>query len=96
MKFFRDKYYVPFFIFDIMLMICNVSDLLDPTMYVDDTILLHADVYITFFDNANVELQKISLWFTSNKSFLTVILKNTHFFHELYNKNTIICWFFRN
>lgn len=55
-------------------MICNVSDLLDPPMYVDDTILLHADVYITFFDNANVELQKISLWFTSNKSFLTVII----------------------
>ena len=79
-----------------MLMICNVSDLLDPPMYVDDTILLHADVYITFFDNANVELQKISLWFTSNKSFLTVSLKKTHFFHELYNKNTIICWFFRN
>ena len=44
------------------------SNLLDPIMFADDTISFHAEENIkTLFDTVNIELQKVSQWFISNK-----------------------------
>ena len=44
------------------------SNLLDPIMFADGTNLFYAKENITtLFDTVNIELQKISLWFISNK-----------------------------
>ena len=49
------------------------SNLLDPIMFADDTNLFYAEENIkTLFDIVNIELQKISQWFISNKLFLNV------------------------
>ena len=49
--------------------LCQVSDILKPTMFTDDTNLfcLSNDIK-TLFLNTNLELKKISEWFWANKN----------------------------
>ena len=64
------------------------SNLLDPIM-LDDTNLFYAEENIILLDTVNIELQKISQWFISNKLSLNVI-KDYSFFHKLSKKYSIL------
>ena len=55
----------------------------------DDTNLFYAEENIILLDTVNIELQKISQWFISNKLSLNVI-KNYSFFHKLSKKYSIL------
>ena len=48
------------------------SNLLDPIMFADDTTFYAEENIKTLFDTVNIELQKISQWFISNKLSLNV------------------------
>ena len=65
------------------------SNLLDPIMLNDDTNLFYAEEIIILLDTVNIELQKSSQWFISNKLSLNVI-KNYSFFHKLSKKYNIL------
>ena len=62
----------------------NVSDLLDPTMFADDTNLFcsHSNIKI-LFDTVNKELRKLNYWFHANKLSLTISKTKYTFFHKL-------------
>ena len=59
----------------------NVSKLLDPIMFADDTNLffLYHDIQ-TLFDTVNNELSKIRQWFIANRLSLNAKKLNIHFF----------------
>ena len=66
------------------------SNLLDPIMFADDTNLFYAEENIkTLFDTVNIELQKISQWFISNKLSLNVTKTKYSFFHKPSKKDNI-------
>ena len=66
------------------------SNLLDPIMFADDTNLFYAEENIkTLFDIVNIELQKISQWFISNKLSLNVTKTKYSFFHKPSKKDNI-------
>ena len=78
----------------LFLNICNylqyASNLLDPIMFADDTNLFYAEENMkTLFDIVNIELQKISQWFISNKLSLNVTKPKYSFFHKLRKKDNI-------
>ena len=62
----------------------NVSDLLDPIMFADDTNLFysHSNIKI-LFDTVNRELCKLNNWFHANKLSLNVSKTKYTFFHKL-------------
>ena len=64
------------------------SDLLDPIMFADNTNLLNSNKDInTVFHRVNDELQKINVWFISNKLSLNMKKKtNTRFTTNLTEK----------
>ena len=46
----------------------NVSDILNPILFADDTSLFHAHTcFNTLIAEVNIEIQKISIWFHPNK-----------------------------
>ena len=46
----------------------NVSDILNPILFADDTSLFHAHTcFNTLIEEVNIEIQKISTWFHTNK-----------------------------
>ena len=46
----------------------NVSDILSPILFADDTSLVHAHTcFDTLIEEVNIEIQKISTWFYTNK-----------------------------
>ena len=58
-----------------------VSNLLEPIMFADDTNLFYAEENIkALFDTVNIELQKISQWFISDKLSLNVTKRKYSFF----------------
>ena len=66
------------------------SNLLDPIMFADDTNLFYTEENIkTLFDIVNIELQKISQWFISNKLSLNVTKTKYSFFHKPSKKDNI-------
>ena len=66
------------------------SNLLDLIMFSDDTNLSYAEENIKkLFDIVNIELQKISRWFISNKLPLNVTKTENPFFHKPRKKNNI-------
>ena len=66
------------------------SNLLHPIMFADDTNLFYAEENIkTLFDIVNIEFQKISQWFISNKLSLNVTKTKYSFFHKLSKKDNI-------
>ena len=59
------------------------SNLLHPIMFADNTNLFYAEENIkTLFDIVNIEIQKISQWFISNKLSLNVTKTKYSFFHK--------------
>ena len=62
------------------------SNLLDPIMFADDT----EENIKTFFDIVNIELQKNSQWFISNKLSLNVAKTKYSFFHKPSKKDNIL------
>ena len=66
------------------------SNLLDPIMFADDTNLFYTEENIkTLFDIVNIELQKISQWFISNKLSLNITKPKYSFFHKPSKKDNI-------
>ena len=66
------------------------SDLIDPTMFADDTNLFYSNKDINFaFLKVNDELQKINEWFISNKLSLNVKKNKYSFFHKSSKKDNI-------
>ena len=61
------------------------SNLLDPIMFADDA----EEKIKTFFDIVNIELQKNSQWFISNKLSLNVAKTKYSFFHKPSKKDNI-------
>ena len=56
----------------------NLSQVLDPTMYADDTNLVCSNNDIdTLFFTVNMELEKISEWFKANELSLNIKKKRT-------------------
>ena len=62
------------------------SNLLDPIMFADDA----EEKIKTFFDIVNIELQKNSQWFISNKLSLNVAKTKYSFFHKPSKKDNIL------
>ena len=63
----------------------NGSSVLDPLMYADDTNLCYFNDDIeTLFSTVNMDLEKISEWFKTNK--LSLNIKKTN--HTLFHKNS--------
>ena len=63
------------------------SDLLDPIMFADNTNLLNSNKDInTVFHRVNDELQKINVWFISNKLSLNMKKKNKYSFYYKPNR----------
>ena len=61
----------------------NASNLLDPIMFADDTNLFLTQKYISYlFETANLQLERISQWFISNKLSLSVSRTKYSFFHK--------------
>ena len=59
-------------------------------MFADDTNLFYTEENIkTLFDIVNIELQKISQWFISNKLSLNVTKTKYSFFHKPSKKDNI-------
>ena len=59
-------------------------------MFADDTNLFYAEENIKrLFDTVNIELQKISQWFISNKLSLNVTKTKYSFFHKPSKKDNI-------
>ena len=59
-------------------------------MFADDTNLFYAEENIkTLFNTVNIELQKISQWFISNKLSLNMTKANYSFFHKPSKKDNI-------
>ena len=66
------------------------SNLLDPIMFADGTNFFYTEENIkTLFDIVNIELQKISQWFISNKLSLNVTKTKYSFFHKPSKKDNI-------
>ena len=66
----------------------NVSPVLDPIMYADDTNLFYSNNDIeTLFSAINMELEKISEWFKANKLSLNVKKTNYTLFHKSSSKD---------
>ena len=65
------------------------SNLLYPIIFADDTNFFYAEENIKTFDTVNIELQKISLWFMSNKLSLNVTVTKYSFFHKSSKKDNI-------
>ena len=58
--------------------IVNVSNILKPMLFADDTSLFHAHTHFhTLIEEVNIELQKIAIWFNTNK--LTLNVKKSNF-----------------
>ena len=63
--------------------IVNVSTVLNPVLFADDTSLFHAHTdFGTLIEEINEELQKISTWFHTNKLSLNIKIK----FHNILAK----------
>ena len=61
----------------------NVSNMLDPIMFADDTNLFFSNSNIkTLFATVNHELEKISLWFIANRLSLNVKKTKYTLFHK--------------
>ena len=55
--------------------IANVSDILKPILFSDDTSLFHSHThFFSLIDEVNIELHKSAVWFNTNK--LTLNVKN--------------------
>ena len=55
----------------------NVSDILNPILFADDTSLFHAHTcFKTLIEEVNIEIQKISTWFHTNELSLNTIKSN--------------------
>ena len=68
----------------------NVSNILDPIMFADDTNLLYSHHNIKeLFTTVNRELQKLGDWFTSNKLSLNIKKTKYTFFHKNSVKDSI-------
>ena len=68
----------------------NVSNLVDPIMYADDTnfFLTHKDISY-LFETANLQLERINQWFISNKLSLNVNKTKYSFFHKQSKRDDI-------
>ena len=61
--------------------IVNVSNILKPILFADDTSLFHAHTHFhTLIEEVNIELQKIAIWFNTNKLTLNVKKSNVIIF----------------
>ena len=68
----------------------NVSNILDPIMFADDTNLFYSHHNIKeLFTTVNKELQKLGDWFTSNKLSLNIKKTKYTFFHKNSVKDSI-------
>ena len=69
----------------------NASNLLDLIMYADDTnlFLTHKDISY-LFETANLQLERITQWFISNKLSLNVSKPNYSFFHKPSKRDDIL------
>ena len=69
--------------------IVNVSNILKPILFADDTSLFHAHTNVhTLIEEVNIELPKNAIWFNTNK--LTLNVKKSNFIlftpkGEIYN-----------
>ena len=68
----------------------NVSNILDPIMFADDTNFFYSHHNIKeLFTTVNKELQKLGDWFTSNKLSLNIKKIKYTFFHKNSVKDSI-------
>ena len=66
----------------------NVSNILDPIMFADDTNLFYSHHNIKeLFTTVNKELQKLGDWFPSNK--LSLNIKKTKYLKTFFHKNSV-------
>ena len=70
--------------------LCNVSNILQPIMFADDTNLLSShDNIKDLFNNVNLELNKIAVWFKANKLSLNDGKTKYTFFQKFRQKYNI-------
>ena len=68
----------------------NVSPVLDPIMYADDTNLFYSNNDIkTLFSRINMEFEQICEWFKANKLSLNVKKANYTLFHKNSTKDDL-------
>ena len=69
--------------------LCQVSDILKPIMFPDDTNLFCSSNDIkTLFLNTNLELKKMSEWFRTNKLSLNEYKTTFTLFHRIQDRRT--------
>ena len=69
----------------------NVSNILQPIMFADNTNLFSSFSNIKdLFNNANLELNKIAVWFKANKLSLNERKTKHRFFHKFCQKDNIL------
>ena len=65
----------------------QVSNILDPIMFADDTNFFYSHHQIkTLFETVNCELKNISQWFRANKLSLNIKKKSIHYFINILSK----------
>ena len=68
----------------------RTSNLLKPIMFVDDTNLFCSGKHIkTLFQTANIELEKIAIWFQANKLSLNESKTKFTLFHKSWDKDNL-------
>ena len=69
--------------------LCEVSNILEPIMFADDTNLFYSHKNLkTLFNIVNIELNKLNNWFKSNKLSLNTGKTKYTFFHKLNSTST--------
>ena len=68
----------------------RASNILKPIMFADDTNLFCSGKHIkTLFQTANIELEKIAIWFQANKLSLNESKTKFTLFHESWDKDNL-------
>ena len=69
----------------------QVSNILDPIMFADDTNFFYSHHQIkTLFETVNCELKNISQWFRANKLSLNIKKQSIHYFINILSKTKFL------
>ena len=69
----------------------QVSNILDPIMFADDTNFFYSHHQIkTLFETVNCELKNISQWFRANKLSLNIKKQSMHYFINILSKTKFL------
>ena len=70
--------------------LCHASNILKPIMFADDTNLFCSGKHIrTLFQTANIEIDKIAIWFQVNKLCLNESKTKFTLFHKFWDKDNL-------